>query len=214
MKSIKVSHEFQDLIELGEKVIVSDPCYSRDVWCMGVIDNVLPGKYKAVVRYSEDKRVKSLTVFHETMKESSIRKGIKANFIVGVDSGQAGIFCDSIYPKENDIGDYDDKNSFYGACCNATLGDGYHAKQRLFELKNDYNRLSKMIENKDGDLYLSSRIEDLKTQIFNLQEVPWTQSGLIMGRGVVSSSGWGDGSYSCYIYKKDDKVIGIRIFFL
>ncbi len=29
-------------IELGDKVMVSDPCYDLDIWCQGVLENVKP----------------------------------------------------------------------------------------------------------------------------------------------------------------------------
>ena len=32
-------------IKLGNKVMVSDPCYGLDTWCQGVLENVLPGNY-------------------------------------------------------------------------------------------------------------------------------------------------------------------------
>lgn len=40
----------------------------------------------------------------------------KSNF----DSGQAGFFCDSIYPK-GETGEFGDKETFYGVACDATL---------------------------------------------------------------------------------------------
>lgn len=33
-------------INLGEKVMVSDPCYEMGTWCQDTIDNMLKGIYK------------------------------------------------------------------------------------------------------------------------------------------------------------------------
>lgn len=35
------------------KVVVSDPCYKLDVWCMGTVDNLRPGEYE-VCYYAGD----------------------------------------------------------------------------------------------------------------------------------------------------------------
>lgn len=33
-------------IELGDKVVISDPCYDLDVWCNGTLENVKPGIWR------------------------------------------------------------------------------------------------------------------------------------------------------------------------
>lgn len=67
-------------------------------------------------------------------KEACEKKGVKYSDIfafkplkwedskihVGVDSGQAGVFDADIYPK-GECGEYGDKESFYGQCCDTTL---------------------------------------------------------------------------------------------
>jgi hypothetical protein len=218
-------------IELGEKVIVSDPCYTRGTWCHGSVEGLLPGKYNCIVTYSDEgswgERVSQLTVHHESVKVTQLRKGEATPFSVGVDSGQAGIFCDSIYPEGEEMGEYADKESFYGTCCNATTGDGYENQQRKFYFNNEINMVEELIkelikefpttEEGTGDRilqYHKIRLETVKEQLANHVDIPWTQAGLVFGKGVVSSSGYGDGGYGCKIYKKDGKVIGIRIIYL
>ena len=110
-------------IELSSTVIVSDPCYERSGSWMGKLENVKPGTYTPTIKYGEDNRVKELHILIADKKRGA--KWEKTDFAVGVDSGQAGIFCDSIYP-ENETGEYDEKGSFYHKCCEATLGDGYN----------------------------------------------------------------------------------------
>ena len=41
--------------------------------------------------------------------------------LISVDSGQVGIFDDSLYPKGSSTGDIDDENTFYGKACEITL---------------------------------------------------------------------------------------------
>ena len=41
-------------IQLGEKVMVSDPCYGLNTWCQGVLENVLPGDYRCNIEYSDE----------------------------------------------------------------------------------------------------------------------------------------------------------------
>ena len=214
-------------IELGDKEIVSDPCYTRGTWCHGTVEDLLPGKYNCVITYSDDgswgERVSQLTVYHESVKPTQLRKGEEAPFTVGVDSGQAGIFCNSIYP-EGDTGQYVDKNSFYGACCDATIGEGYHSKQRRFMLENELNHVQEVYdilnECEDKEAvenrlkYHTIRLDMVKKQLAEHVDIPWTKAGLVFGKGVVSSSGYGDGSYRCIIYKKNDEVIGLRIIYI
>lgn len=210
-------------ITLSEVVVVSDPCYSRGTWCAGTVDNMLPGTYIPMVVYSSEGysngRVAQLIVHHESVTLQDLKKGTRAKFIVGVDSGQAGIFCDSIYPHEENTGDYSDKTSFYGQCCEATTGAGYASIQSKFSLKRELQIAKEMVEkypSPDSELYKYSktRIEYYEKLLREHVDVPYHQGGTVFDKGVVSSSGWGDGSYHCYLYEKDGKVVGIRIYYI
>lgn len=106
----------------SEKMWVTDPCYSRGTWCQGVLDNVLKGKWLASVEIVPDSltgwgdRVGKLIVKHH----SAVPKvSLKLDADIGVDSGQAGFFCDSKYPR-GDVGDYGDTSTFYGLACTLT----------------------------------------------------------------------------------------------
>jgi len=92
----------------------------------------------------------------------SEEKWKNTNIEVGVDSGQCGIFQDSKYP-EGDTGEWGEKDSFYGKCCELTLGN---------------------------------------------------ENGGVLDFGIVSSSGYGDGSYDCLIFSSNDKISAIRIIFI
>lgn len=99
------TRENKGTICLGEKVMVSDPCYGLNTWCQGVLENVLPGNYKCTVELSHEddwgKRVSAIEVCHEDYTDN---RGIAPEydaepFEVGVDSGQAGIFDYEYYAK-------------------------------------------------------------------------------------------------------------------
>jgi len=142
-------------ITLSGKVVVSDPCYDRDVWCMITDLAVKPGQYRAWVILSDEKnwgeRVAALIVVHEDSLHEKIRLWQPVEGTLGVDSGQCGIFDDSVYPCD---GDHPDGQSLYRECCKTTLAD--------------------------------------------------EQAGPVQdSQGVVSSSGYGDGSYllSAFMHK-------------
>jgi hypothetical protein len=83
------------------KVMVSDPCYKRETWCQGILDNVVEGTWDAYVKKSDEKdwgiRVAELVAVKNEYTPDSINFNQIANFQVGVDSGQAGIFDEKYY---------------------------------------------------------------------------------------------------------------------
>jgi hypothetical protein len=185
-----MSKEFKP-ITLSNKVIVSDPCYTRGIWCTGTFDNVKPGKYIPYLIYGseegsrDDTRVYELAVVHESADPIFPAQWTEADFEVGVDSGQAGVFCDSLYPVGENNGEYEEPNSFYGACCNATLGEGYR-------MINDW-----FAHGKTGP------------------RPEWSQGDSVFDKGFVSCSGYGDGGYSCFFAVDDeDQIIAIKIVFM
>ena len=237
--NFKSEMEFES-ITLGSKVVVSDPCYDRTTWCMGSIDNVLEGKYNTKIYFwkPEEPRVSELKVFHENEKETTWER---QDFTVGVDSGQAGIFCDSVYPQ-GDPGDWDGQGGWYDVCCNAT-NNGYNErdnwlqmerdiqlfktnkfhKEIMLEILNDNLKYAREHENDklekgEEPLYTVKELED-KIKIYEtgiLPEKPeWIKGGTVYEKGVVSCTGFGDGSYTCYTCKNSEgKVVGIKIVYI
>lgn len=114
------------MIQLGEKVIVTDPCYDLSVPCKAIIDNVVPGEYITSVETTDagnwGERISSLLA----IKKDSYREIIQENCledVIGVDSGQVGIFdYDYRIKQGDDLGEYNDESSVYKRICNLTIG--------------------------------------------------------------------------------------------
>ena len=155
-------------ITLGNKVMVSDPCYGMNTWCQGVVENVMPGIYNCTVEYSDEGdwgvRVSAIEVMHQNARMYFMDA---ADFEVGVDSGQAGIF------------DYE-----------------YYAKHHLDRSVRPHV---------DDDWY--ERVCDIT--------LAKESAGTIDDSGLVSSSGYGDGGYTCYLAKNGDGcVVGLRVVYI
>lgn len=93
---------------LGNKVMVSDPCYGTDTWCQGVLENVRKGFWDAYLKMSDKGpwgiRVTELVVINLDYNDEYT--GLESEdinelqeFEVGVDSGKAGIFDYDYYCK-------------------------------------------------------------------------------------------------------------------
>jgi len=154
------------IINLSGTVVVSDPCYDRDVWCMKNDVSVKAGSYQVYVTYSDEKefgtRVAALTVIHADHLEMLNKKCLTWNVIsdsIGVDSGQCGIFDDSIYPlKKGSVS----SSPFCNECCNITRMDA--------------------------------------------------QCGILQSRkGVVSSSGFGDGAYKLLSLSHENETVALLL---
>lgn len=131
---------------------ISDPCYEKGTWCAGSLENVKKGEWNCFLRKSDEGdwgiRNAEIMSVHSDINpdfisyEDEIKKvrteklksidGSDGKYIfweltnihVGVDSGQAGIFDENIYPNtKEEQGEYGDSTSFYGKCCDNTLND-------------------------------------------------------------------------------------------
>jgi hypothetical protein len=93
-------------IKLGTSVRVSDPCYGDDVWCKTKLTNVKEGDYIVKVEHIESwgTRVSKLEVVHtDHIGLSYGDHNWEEHSEIGVDSGQAGIFCESSY-RNDEVG--------------------------------------------------------------------------------------------------------------
>ena len=168
------------------KAVLSDPCYTLETWCMGVIDNVKNGKWVAILEQSDkgafgvrNSILISLNV--EAMKNNPklerelMTSGDLLPFNGGVDSGQFGHFDYANYRKDEtaidlpkvweDEWESQEGDKFYRACCFQTL-----------EKEDSFG---------------------------------------VLPYGCVSSSGYGDGSYPTYAIKdENDEYVGFMTIFI
>ncbi|MCL1855093.1 MAG: DUF4241 domain-containing protein [Clostridia bacterium] len=150
-------------IELSGTVVVSDPCYDRDVWCMELGVKVKPGTYRVFASRQDEGRfgirIACIMAVHEDYEVAEIKKWEDCSDGIGVDSGQCGIFDDTIYPQGKNHPDFE---PFYDECCGLTLSE-----ESVGILQNS--------------------------------------------KGVVSSSGYGDGSYTLCSAFQDGYIIGLLL---
>jgi hypothetical protein len=160
-------------------MVCSDPCYSLDTWCMGIVENVKNGTWLASIETSDEGdwgvRIATLEVRHNDFKDTNLKFVDELPFTGGVDSGQFGFFDKEFYRNDESakdlpkygFGDEFDKESgdiWYRACCDLTLG-----KERWGVLPN----------------------------------------------GVVSSSGYGDGSYGVFGEKNaEGEYVAFKVVFI
>lgn len=131
-----------NMIQLGKEVIISDPCYEVPTWCQKVLKNVWPGNYSVFCKKSDvegwGNRVSMLMAIHEDHLSTPLKWKVEGSRgIIGVDSGQAGIFDMSTYRVNPDgvpLGDGDisffgsipdttDSEKWYTKICSHTLGE-------------------------------------------------------------------------------------------
>lgn len=140
-------------IVLGQTAIVSDPCYTRGIWCAEMLDNVRPGRWDTSVCIdtidSWGERVYVLEVIHSDFSENNHQWENYAT--LGVDSGTMSVFNSDYYRikdgsgeafeadaalrdqfseevwdlKGNDMyGIYQKDNKSVGVICSSGCGDG------------------------------------------------------------------------------------------
>jgi hypothetical protein len=220
-------------IKLGDKVVISDPCYDLDTWCNGVLENVKPGiwhtKAENVNINNWGERCSALIAWHKDVEEPDEGDYELTGIDVGVDSGQAGIYDHKHFEylkdnKDRDENWYNNIRTFGSVRKPMTVLRKYLAEQLrpLYE-----NRIA--LEKELGwgntnpeylEAYRSEKNMEMKTNYYGVNEQSlsdglatyhvnciWTDK-----YSVVTSSGLGDGSYDCYVAKNDaGQIIGIKI---
>lgn len=106
--------------QISGPLMLSDPCYEKDTWCAIYQLPAKQGIWQSLIHLDYTpgwgKRVKTLFAFHtahpinvETVAWTLLEGE------VGVDSGQAGIFDENLFP------DMPQKTDFYDQCCDLTI---------------------------------------------------------------------------------------------
>ena len=102
-------------------LLLCDPCYKRE-YGEPLVQRirVAPGIWEVNAVLLGDRVAK----LQANLKNSFPKTKQILTEEAGVDSGQFGFFDETIFPY-NDNRNYDDKDSFYGRCCKATLESPY-----------------------------------------------------------------------------------------
>lgn len=221
-------------IELGDSVICTDPCYSIDTWCTVKTDNVLPGKYSCFYqREINENRIATIKVMHNDYVNLDPTELIDGE--VGVDSGQAGVFDFEYYESQRET----NEDAFYDCCCNVTYNEHKEMNASYKPLESFIDE--KMEEYKDELAKYDSESEEYKKIRSSLVSHPAIQAfyeykkthpncderyirhgemaaNLVsdgLNKGYVSSSGYGDGGYDCYVARNEkNQIVGFKIVFI
>ena len=205
--------ENKGIITLGDKVMVSDPCYGLGTWCQGVLENVLPGQYDCNVEYSDEgdwgTRVSAIEVTHVNYDRCALDEELE-KFEVGVDSGQAGIFDYEYYAKYHmDAKErpHVDDNWY------EIVGSKTYVREKNPNYEEFYwEDASDTIENLLAKL---TALDEYRESIKSMKYLHKLDGNTIDGLGFVSSSGYGDGGYDCWTCRNDEgKVVSIRVEFI
>jgi hypothetical protein len=211
-----ITIENKGTITLGEKVMVSDPCYGLGTWCQGVLENVLPGVYDCNVEYSDEGdwgvRVSAIEVTHESCRGKFIALNLE-DFEVGVDSGQAGIFDYEYYAKYHmdatERPHVDD--DWYDMVCDLTLTYIPNPDYEEFHWESTDDSIDPI----DNLLAKWDAHEEYMESIKSRKYLSKSDGNITDGLGLVSSSGYGDGGYNCWTARNEDgKIVAIRVEFI
>jgi len=171
------------------KFVVSDPCYKRGTWCMGVLDNVRNGKWEAeAVRSNEGswgERVAELIAYTGRAPKRDAAWE-KCEFEIGVDSGQAGIFDDAHYRVDEDTKGY----------------------------KHTYRESHREA---DGTVVKADEPTVIRPEepwYSMCCDLTGTSGAGVVPGGVVATSGFGDGGYDAFVVKDKGKIVAVRIVFI
>lgn len=167
------------------KIVCSDPCYKTDVWCMGIVDNVENGSWIAIA----DK--KDMGDWGERITSLFIgnKQHLERN------------------PKLVDYVFEDEPLNFAGGVDSGQFGFFDFANYRNDESAKDLKKYDFGTEYdiEDGDKWYRA------CSNLTLGDESWGT----LPNGVVSSSGFGDGSYDVYGYKDAyDKYIAFAVVFI
>ena len=126
--------EYVGTMMLDTKVDITDPCYSKGVWCRMTAD-CEPGEYKGYIEMSDEgifgTRVASISIFKGDKIWGIEEMEIIGN--IGVDAGLAGFFNDKPDFSDNEWYDLCDKiskghvwNLYDGIFASSGYGDGFY----------------------------------------------------------------------------------------
>jgi hypothetical protein len=129
-------------IKLSDVVMVSDPCYKVPTWCQKKLTNVLNGEYKIFFYESQlahwGKVNSYLGVVHSGFVNENLSWRI-LDEVIGVDSGQAGIFSYESYRNDDIVDSISMPESDFTLNSYGNIGDRwYEAMCKLTQTNENY----------------------------------------------------------------------------
>ena len=167
------------------KLVVTDPCYDRSTWCMGYLEKVKNGTWEAFAHYSDDRSWGDRVAKLVVFhKDHRYPKGFPQ--VLRDDEG-----------KRVDIGVDSGQAGFFD--------DGVYP---------DGDRDDKGGEFGGKDKFYDDCCKATIGEDFGSKGGEYPNHGIVQDRGVVSSSGYGDGSYECSYWVEDGLVVAAEIVFI
>ena len=226
-------------ITVSRHVVVTDPCYNtNDIDNNGQLTSVKPGVYRTKATYANKNgwggRCTSLILWHENVAEPTTYE--HTDITVDVDSGQAGVI-DFPYFRELEA-DENNKERWYDniqthnyvrkPVDESLLPIIAKAEELHTQVQTTFSAYIKAKKNVNlpladllfdewlkADRKLSKRLREhgLDTQSLDDHKTAptfvhalWTDK-----HAAVTSSGFGDGSYDCFIAKDNNQIVGIKL---
>ena len=167
-------------IKLGTEVVVSDPCYTIPTWCQVIVNNVLPGYYEPIVKKHNAKEWGTRVSIQMCIHEDYIGKEEELDLTWVEHGGTVGVDSGQagIFSRESYRND--------SITDRIGLGDGDIS---FFE---NFGR-----PEEDGEKWYKNMCSR------TLGVLQWG----VYDEGMVSSSGFGDGSYDLYVLTTPDEVV-------
>ena len=167
-------------IKLGTEVVVSDPCYTIPTWSQVIVNNVLPGYYEPIVKKHEVDGWGNRVSVQMCIHEDYIGKEDELDLTWVEHGGTVGVDSGQagIFSRESYRND--------SITDRIGLGDGD------ISFFGNFNRLDE--EGEKWYINMCSRTLGV------------LQHG-VYDEGMVSSSGFGDGSYDLYVLTTPDEVV-------
>ncbi|MCR8978449.1 DUF4241 domain-containing protein [Brevibacillus laterosporus] len=111
-------------------LVVSDPCYECEQGISGIVEEAAIGTWIGIIDQIDTgdwgERCAYVCAYHKSIDIEQVTNWEACDFIVGVDSGQAGIFEHQIYRVDDSvIGEtkFMPEDRWYSSCCDQTLGE-------------------------------------------------------------------------------------------
>jgi hypothetical protein len=137
----------------------------------------------------------------------NVKKGVWKAKVIKSDEGYWGIRCAELIAIHESISDVQEwmweKQDFYISVDSGQAGIYDIATFRKDDVISTTPNFSYM-EDEEGEKWYAANCD------ITLSE---ESAGVLTG-GVVSSTGYGDGLYDCYLFQRDEEVLGVRLVFI